>query len=257
MQYPINSPLSGARYFVEGVRLLLHPKLRAYILIPLLVNIALFVVLTGALIYYIGVFQDGLHIDVPDWLQVVADFLLHLLSLVLIVLVLIIYAYSFNIITNIIAAPFYGMLAEKAEELLTGTKIESEPLVRMIPRVFKRELKKLLYFIIRGILISLIMLLVGLTVPVVGTFLAPLIGLAWSAWCMTLQYADYPADNHRCSFTAIRRKLAQRSMSSFGFGGMITACSVIPVLNIIAMPAAVTGGTIYWLNELRDCPCKY
>lgn len=257
MEYPANNPITGARYFIDGIRLLLHPRLRAYTLVPLVVNVALFVVLTSALITYVGAFTDGIHLNVPDWLQVAADFLLHLLSLVLIVFVLIIYGYSFNIITNVIAAPFYGLLAERAEEILTGRKPEPEPLSHMIPRVFRRELKKLLYFIVRGILVTLIMLLVGLTIPVVGSILAPLIGLAWSAWCMTLQYADYPADNHRCSFTAVRRKLSDRSLSSFGFGGMITACSVVPVLNIIAMPAAVTGGTLYWLNELKDCHCKY
>ncbi|TVZ40768.1 CysZ protein [Alteromonadaceae bacterium 2753L.S.0a.02] len=257
MQYPNNNLISGARYFLDGVRLLWHPRLRAYILVPLLVNIALFVVLTSVLISYIGTFGNGVTLDVPDWLQVVVDFLLDLLSFVLVVMVLVVYAYSFNIITNVIAAPFYGLLAEKAEEVLTGAPVDTEPLSSMIPRVFKRELKKLLYFIVRGFLVMLMMLLVGLTVPVVGGMLAPLIGLAWSAWCMTLQYADYPADNHRCSFTAVRKKLSQRSMSSFGFGGMITACSVVPVINIFAMPAAVTGGTIYWLNELRDCPCKY
>ncbi|SMF54330.1 CysZ protein [Alteromonadaceae bacterium Bs31] len=249
---PQNNIFTGASYFIQGVRLLWHPQLRAYILVPLLVNIVLFGVLTSVLISYLGMFSNGFDIEVADWLRPVVDFLLKLLGVVLLILVLIIYAYSFNIITNIIAAPFYGLLAEKAEEVLSGSKPPPEALSSMIPRVLKREIKKLLYFIIRGFLVMLIMLFVGLVIPF-GGLLAPLIGLAWSAWCMTIQYADYPADNNRCSFTRVRKKLWNRLYSCGGFGGMVTAASVVPVINIFAMPAAVTGGTIFWLNELKDC----
>ncbi|WP_185234955.1 sulfate transporter CysZ [Teredinibacter franksiae] len=253
---PKNSFFSGAQYFIQGVKLLWHPQLRPYILVPLVVNIFLFVALTSILISYLGMFTGGISFDVADWLKPVVDFFLALLGFVLIVLVLIIYGYSFNIITNIIAAPFYGLLAEKAEHLLSGKRPAPESLSSMIPRVFKREIKKLLYFIFRGMLVILIMLLVGFAIPGVGGLLAPLIGLAWSAWCMTIQYADYPADNHRCSFTRVRNKLWNSLYSSFGFGGMITACSVIPIVNIVAMPAAVTGGTLFWLNELCQEPCE-
>jgi len=253
IELPSNNLFSGAKYFFFGIRLLWHPQLRPYILVPLLVNILLFAALTSVLIAYLGMFTNGFEIQVADWFQPALDLLLKLLGVVLIILFLIIYAYSFNIITNIIAAPFYGLLAEKAEEVLSGSKPTAEPLKSMIPRVFKREFKKLLYFIIRGILVMLIMLFVGLAIPLIGGIIAPLIGLAWSAWCMTIQYADYPADNHRCSFTRVRGKLWNRKYSSLGFGGMITACSVVPVLNIFAMPAAVTGGTIFWLNELKAC----
>jgi len=250
---PNNNVMTGANYFFQGVRLLWHPKLRAYILVPLLVNIVLFIVLTSALISYLGMFTHGLSFDVADWLKPAVDFFLALLGIVLVVLVLIIYAYSFNIITNIIAAPFYGLLAEKAEELLTGEPLEGEAIGSMVPRVFKREIKKLLYFIMRGLLIMLIMLLISLVIPVVGGLAALAIGLSWNVWCMTIQYADYPADNHRCSFTRTRKKLWNSRYSSFGFGGMITVCSIIPIVNIFAMPAAVTGGTLYWLNELKEC----
>ncbi|WP_075187299.1 sulfate transporter CysZ [Teredinibacter haidensis] len=248
---PRNNLITGANYFFEGVKLLWHPQLRAYTLVPLVVNIILFAILTSVLISYLGMFSDGFAIEVTDWLRPAVDFLLALLGVILVALILIIYAYSFNVITNLIAAPFYGLLAEKAEEILSGKKPPPEPLSHMIPRVLKREIKKLLYFIFRGLLVMLIMLLIGLVIPF-GGFLAPLIGLGWSAWCMTIQYADYPADNNRCSFTRVRTKLSSSLYSSFGFGGMITACSVIPILNIFAMPAAVTGGTIFWLNELSD-----
>ncbi|WP_188149964.1 sulfate transporter CysZ [Teredinibacter waterburyi] len=249
-----NQTASGVNYFFQGARLLWHPSLRAYILVPLLVNIILFVVLTGLLISYLGVFSGALAIEPPNWLawaQPAITLLGRILGAVLIVIALLIYAYSFNIITNIIAAPFYGLLAEKTEELLTGVKPISEPLSAMIPRVLGRELTKLWYFITRGILVTLIMIFLG-TLPIIQ-LLAPLVGLAWGAWCMTIQYADYPADNHKLSFVKLRSNIWQCKYSSTGFGAIVMGCSVIPIFNIFAMPAAVTGGTLFWLNELRDC----
>jgi len=73
---------------------------------------------------------------------------------------------------------------------------------------------------------------------------------------MSIQYADYAADNHRLPFEKMRDALGLKLRSSLGFGGLIVGCSVVPVVNLFAMPAAVTGGTLFWLNELEDCSRK-
>ena len=249
-----NSFVSGIHYFFEGLRLITHPKLRAYILVPLIINIILFLILTAALIHYFGVIMDSIRFDPPAWLpyvELVTDIISVLLGIVIGVLALIIYGYSFNVITNILAAPFYGFLAEKTEYLLTGVKPPPEPIVKMTVRVFFRELSKLLYFLVRSIVVMLIILLIAM-LPIIH-FIAPIIGLVWGAWSMAIQYADYAADNHQRSFLDSRNRLWQKKYSSIGFGGTIMVCSVIPVLNIIALPAAVTGGTLYWINELANC----
>ena len=86
LQAPQNSILTGASYFIEGIRLLWHRQLRAYILVPLLVNVVLFAVLTSVLISYLGMFTNGFDIEVADWLRPVVDFLLKLLGVVLLIL---------------------------------------------------------------------------------------------------------------------------------------------------------------------------
>lgn len=242
-----NNLLSGASYFVEGVKLIWHPKLRVYILVPLLVNICLFVLLTGTLVHFTGGAIETVMAELPSWLAPLA----WLAWIIIGVLLLIVYGYSFNMITNILAAPFYGFLAQKAEEIITGQPLPEESLWKMVPRVMGRELSKLIYFLTRGIIITLVILLLA-TIPLVN-FLAPVIGIAWGAWSMTIQYSDYPADNHQRSFKILRKKLWTKAFSSFGFGGMVMGCSIIPVVNIFAMPAAVVGGTLFWLNELKKC----
>ncbi|WP_370981368.1 sulfate transporter CysZ [Agaribacterium sp. ZY112] len=251
---PINCPnnniISGARYMFEGARLLMHPKLRPYILVPLLINCLLFFVLTSVLLsYFWTVFNEGtgwIPESIQPWVEPFAWFVWFIVG----VFFLIIYGYSFNVITNIVAAPFYGLLAENTEKLLTGTEPPPESLGRMIPRVLMREFSKLLYFLGRGFLVILLMIMLGF-IPVIQ-LLAPLIGMLWGAWSMAIQYADYPADNHQVRFSHMRLSLWNRMGSSLGFGSCIMTCSVIPIVNIFAMPAAVTGGTLFWLKELNE-----
>ena len=243
---PGNSLVSGCNYFFEGARLVWHPALRPYLLVPLLVNLVLFVLLTWWLFqFWNGLSHDGLN-DLSPWLKPIASVLLAILG----VLVLILYGYSFNLITNILAAPFYGKLAEKAEHVLTGSAPAPEPLSRMIPRVMGRELQKLFYFITRGLLVFIIVVIMGF-IPVIN-MLAPVVGLVWAMWCLSIQYVDYQADNHQWPFIRLRRQLWARGFSSLGLGGVVMGASMIPIINIFAMPAAVVAGTIFWLNELED-----
>lgn len=240
-----NNLITGAHYFIDGIHLLWRRELRPYILVPLAVNLLLFAVLTIALFHYFGALLEWLQNFLPTWLK----WLAWLAWVVLGAMVLLVYGYSFNLITTIIAAPFYGLLAEKVEVLVTGKGPPSESLLRMVPRVTWRELIKLTYFVVRGIFIILLMILVAF-LPVIN-IAAPLIGLLWSAWSMAIQYADYPADNHRLPFDTLRYRLRNNIYSTLGFGGMVMGCSVVPILNIFAMPAAVTGGTLLWLNEVK------
>lgn len=249
LNYPDNNWITGARYMIDGARLLWHPKLRIYILVPLLVNCLLFVALTfTALSYYWAVVGAG-DSFIPSWMQPIIEPFKWFVWFIVAVIFLIGYAYSFNLITNIIAAPFYGFLAEASEKVLTGKSLPEESLGAMLVRVLLRELNKLLYFLGRGILVLLVMVLVGF-IPVLQVA-APLIGIAWGAWSMAIQYADYAADNNKLPFSVMCNALGSRLHSSMGFGGCVMACSVIPIVNIFAMPAAVTGGTLFWLNELK------
>ncbi len=243
-----NNVISGARYFVRGLSLLLHPKLRWFVLVPIAINCVLFVGLTTVLLQYFGQLADW-QLPLPEILQFLEKTLKWVAWFLIVVVLLIAYGYSFNIITNIFAAPFYGVLSQRVEELATGNAVDDEPLLRMIPRTMLRELKKLLYFITRGLFVFLVMLLLGLTF--ILNFLVPVVGTLWSAWSMAIQYVDYAADNHQTDFAVLRKMLRKRRYSSIGFGGAVMACSMVPFFNIIAMPAAVIGGTLFWINEIQ------
>ncbi|WP_299978994.1 sulfate transporter CysZ [uncultured Pseudoteredinibacter sp.] len=244
----INNVQSGANYLLNGARLMLHPKLRIFVLIPILVNIVIFMLTTAALFAQFTAATQWLTDFLPDWLS----FLANILVGIAVVMVLLIYGYSFSLLTNIIAAPFYGVLAEKVEELVTGESIEGEPLSQMIPRTIWREMGKLWYFITRGLAVMLCLLALSF-IPLLN-LLVPILSFAWAIWTISVQYVDYPADNHKVSFKDLRARLWKNKYSTYGLGGLGTLGAMIPLLNIIVLPAAVCGGTLYWLKELRENP---
>lgn len=69
---------------------------------------------------------------------------------------------------------------------------------------------------------------------------------------MSLQFLDYPMDNHRLSFNDVKEAARERRLSSMGFGGLVALCTGIPVVNFFIVPAAVVGATLLWCEELRE-----
>jgi CysZ protein len=66
---------------------------------------------------------------------------------------------------------------------------------------------------------------------------------------MAIQYIDYPADNHKLGWNEMLAWLRQKRWQSMSFGGMVYLVLLIPVVNILMMPAAVAGATLFWVRE--------
>jgi CysZ protein len=239
------SPSTAIDYFLAGARLIIQPGYRRFILIPLLVNVLIFIVVTAFLFNAFGdTFAQILEWS-PNWLDWFAWVLWPLLAFIF----LVVYGYSFNIITNFLAAPFFGLLAEKIEAQLTGVAPPEEPWSQLIPRTLQREAIKLWYFVSRGFLVLLVFIVLFF-IPGANV-LGALIAAIWSCWCMAVQYSDYPADNHQLSFRELRRRLNQKPLTSYSYGGIILLGSMVPILNIFVTPIAVAGATFYWVKEIK------
>ncbi len=241
-----NHLINGLTYLTRGAQLILHPKLRWFVLVPVLINIVLFVIITGLLIGQFGLALNWLLGGLPGWL----DFLAWILWLLFSIVLLIVYGYSFSMITNIIAAPFYGVLADRTEALLKGKGADDEPLRTMIPRTLGREMTKLWYFLVRGVAILILTFILS-WIPLLN-FLVPVIIFIWGAWSMAIQYVDYAADNHQTPFANMRHRLSTQKYSSVGFGGLVMLGTMLPLANIFVIPIAVVGGTVFWIEELED-----
>lgn len=235
----------GLGYLGEGFHLIRQPGLRLFVLLPIAINIVLFAVL----FYFMAEGFSALIATamgwLPDWnwLQSL-DWLFWILYGAVILLML---AYGFVIVANLIGSPFYGYLAELTEKHLTGQEVTTEDgwatIVKDIPRALWREVQKILYYLPRAIGLFMI----GL-VPVVN-LVAAVLWFLFNSWMMALQYVDYPADNHRVSFPTLRRTLGGSRLSALGFGLPVALAAMVPLLNLVVVPAAVCGATAFWVRE--------
>jgi CysZ protein len=236
-----NNPLAGAVFFLRGMRLIFAPGIRAYVIVPLLVNVLLF----SALIYFGAArFRGLLDWLLPDWLEWLTILLLPLFVIAALVIVF----FSFSLIGNLIAAPFNGLLAEAVECQITGVPIPGGGLKKMLlelGRTLVSELRKLAYIVLRGIPVLVLFLIPGLNLA------APFVWILFGAWMLAISYVDYPMGNHGLSFPEQRRRLGQHRYLAFGFGAAAMGALAIPLVNFLVIPAAVAGATILWIERLQ------
>ena len=238
----VKPSLSGVHYFLQGFDLIRQPKLRPFVLIPLLVNLMLFSVSFYFLFQQIDVWLVQLEASL-DWLS----WLVYIIKPLAFILILLVFGFFFGAIANIIAAPFNGLLAEQTELLLSNKPMPASSIKDIlldIPRVLTRELKKIKYYIPRAIGLLLLFF-----VPVVGQTVAPVLWFIFTAWMLAIQYADYTFDNNKVGFDEMRSELSSNRMQSLSFGSMVALCQSIPVVNFMIMPVAVCGATAMWVSN--------
>ena len=235
---------NGASYLIDGARLLKQPTLIPFVAIPLLVNICIFATLITLTIGAIGDTLDQWINKIPDWLSFLRALIWPLVALTLAIIT----GYLFTVVAILIASPFNALLAEKAEELITGKPVAGlEGFAQAIvsfPRALWRELMKFAYYLP----LVLVVFVLSLIPPI--TAVAPVLWFLLAAWMMAVQYVDYPMDNHKLGLAEVKKVLRERRLSSLGFGGLVALVSGIPILNFFVVPAAVCGATLFWCEEL-------
>lgn len=235
---------AGMRHLLVGFRLLSKPGIRGFVLIPLAINAVLFIAAIYFLSHYFGAWMEQLLGWLPDWLSFVESILWLLFAL----LVLVIVAFTFTVLANLIAAPFNGFLAEAVERHLTGRTASNSQrsLAVEISRSLGRELLKMRYYLPR--LLGLVVL--GF-IPVLNSA-SPILWALFSIWMMSMQYLDYPMDNNNVVFADMRKLLAERRMTTFGYGATVLLATMVPVVNWVVMPSAVAGATALWLEDYQQ-----
>jgi CysZ protein len=238
--------ISGIHYFAQGWRLISRPGIRRFVILPLLVNILLMGGAFWWLFNRIGHWIPQLMSHIPSWLQ----WLSYLLWPVIVLSILLVFSYLFSTIANIIAAPFSGLLAEQLEASLTGKLLPDAGLwgiVKDLPRIMAREWQKLAYYLPRAL-----GLLVLYFIPGIGQTVAPVLWFMFSAWMLSIQYCDYPFDNHKVSFQKMRSSLRQDKIDNLQFGALVSLFTMIPFLNLVILPVAVCGATAMWVDRYRE-----
>jgi CysZ protein len=238
--------MQGAGYLVEGAKMLTDPRLRLFVIIPLVVNIVIFGSMIGVTVTWISDMMTRMLAAIPSWL----DFIEWILWPLIVLTLGLVTGYLFTAVALIIASPFNALLAEKAEELITGQPVDAlegfKAALMGVPRGIVREIAKLLYYVPMAAFVLLLTFIPGLNA------ISPVLWFLLGAWMMSIQFVDYPMDNHQLGFADVKEAVRSRRLSSMGFGGLVALCTSIPIVNFFVVPAAVVGATILWTRELNQ-----
>ena len=234
--------MNGIDCFVQGFGLVKKPGLRRYVIVPALINAAVLGLMIALTASEFSPWVEKLIAYLPEWLF----FLSWLIRMLAYIIVIFILFYLFTIVANIVSSPFNALLSIKVEEALIGKSLVSNISMWVIlPRAIMRELSKLRYLLPR-----LLGLLVLSVIPGINV-VAPFLWVLFSGWMMAIQYTDYAADNNEVSFKELRQRLARNRIDSVLFGVPAYLMLAIPVLNLLLLPVAVAGGTVFWVKNLR------
>ena len=220
-----------------------RPGIRAYVVAPLLINVVLF----AGLIYFSASWLVDFARDMlPGWLE----FLAWILVPTYVLAVFMAGFYTFNIVANLLAAPFNGLLAQAVERHLTGRSPRSadggwRTFFRDLGATLVAEVRKLVYVAVRSLPLLVLFVIPGINV------VAPVVWMVVGAWMLAITYVDYPMANHGIEFEELLARLRARRLLGFGFGGAAMTALAVPVLNFFVIPCAVAGATAMWVEQLQ------
>ncbi|MBB3190040.1 sulfate transporter CysZ [Halomonas cerina] len=226
----------------RGTRLVYTRGLRRYVFLPILVNLLVYAAMLAYVLTHFGGWLDSWMAMVPGWL----DWLSWLIWPLFVVSLVLIVFFTFSLVTHLIAAPFYGFLAEKVETVATGrAPRDDRGLAKTALDALGREMVKLAYILPR----MAVLFVIG-WIPVLN-LISPLLWLAFSAWIMAITYLDYPMDNNQVSFRDMRRRLSARWWPTLTYGGWVTLITWLPLANLFLLPGAVAASVLMWDRHYR------
>ena len=230
-----NAPLVAISFLGKGLQLLTHEKLRAFVIIPVLINIVLYSIAFFVSFHYV---EQAIAQFIPDWLQWLSWLLLPLFFIIFFVVSF----FSFTVLANLIASPFYGLLSARALSLIDdNAQVVELPVMQVIVA----ESKRLLYIILRMLPLVFLSFL-----PVIN-LIAPIAWAIFGAWMLAMEFMAYPLENAGLLFQEQRDLLKSVRVGALSFGGATMLGLSLPVINIVIGSAAVIGATLY-IHEMRE-----
>lgn len=225
--------LTGPAYLLEGFRRLPLLGLRRYVVMPVLGNVLVILLAAVALFF-------GLDWLLDRWLPDQFDWVRYLVFPLVAAALLVVAMLGFTLLAALLLSPFLGRLAAEVEKLDGVTPQELPPAGwwNGLRADMALELRRLAY--IATCLLGV--LLLGLT-PLLNLLAAP-VGVLVSSWLLAVEYAGNPLGNHKQSLRDQLNLLRSARWKVVGFGVASFACSLVPVINFVVVPASVIGMTL-------------
>ncbi|MGW0805128.1 EI24 domain-containing protein [Nonomuraea sp. NPDC002799] len=153
---------------------------------------------------------------------------------------------TFVALTLAIGEPFYEKLSAAADTLETA---EEQPWWRTLPRSIRDSLVTLFW-----VLLFTIPLFVLGFVPVVGQTVVPVLGAALSGFFLTVELTTLALERRGMARKQRFALLRANKASALGFGVAVFLLFLVPLVAVIAMPAAVAGAALLVRTRLSPTP---
>ncbi|AKJ94772.1 hypothetical protein TVD_05030 [Thioalkalivibrio versutus] len=215
----------------RGLARVFDPGLRGLVIGPLIINILVVIGLATAA----GVGFEAL---LAAWLPGGWDWLAWLLWPLFALALLVAFGVSAVALAAIIASPFSGPLAYR-----TARGLGHEP--RQPARSFLGEmghatvtaLRKAGYYGLLFIPVLLITVIPGLNL------LAPIAWFTFGSWVLAVEFLEAPLANDGLAFAEVRKTVRAHRLETLSFGAGTTLLAMVPLVNLLLVPAAVIGAT--------------
>lgn len=222
--------ISVVSSLLKGFKLLTTPALRPFVLIPLFINLVLYSMALVLGYFYLNHLVAQMIPDTLHWLT-------WLIYPLFFISFCFIGFFTFSLLANLIAAPFYAKLAAKTLEVIGVSNFERvEPSVK---KVWLAELQRLRYS-----LTHTLPLLILFVIPVVN-LIAPILWFGFSAWCVALEFFGYAQENRGVLFPEQQTQLKAMKFHALSFGSLVTLGQSLPIINIVIAPVAVIAATLH------------
>lgn len=157
-------------------------------------------------------------------------------ALVIVVGALALAASTFVGLTLAVGEPFYARIWREAELMLGGSVPDGE-------LGTWRAARDAVVLMVVGVAASVVVVVVGL-LPLVGTVVGALLGLAVSGWLLASDLLARPLEARGLDAAQRTALTRGRRSSVLGFGVTVQAFFLAPLGAVIVMPAAVVGATM-------------
>lgn len=225
-----NNPAYAIDCLLKGLKLLFSPQLRKFIIIPILINLVLYGI--AFMLGYVYLADLILHF-IPSWLS----WLEWLIWPLFFISFSIAGFFTFTLVANLMASPFYSRLSVKTLALISNQTEQSEE--QPVSHVIWAETKRMSYLLSRSLPLLLLFIIPGLNL------MAPFVWVLFGAWGMGLEFMAYPLEARGILFPQQKEMAKNRRLAMLSFGGIVLVGLTLPFLNLIIAPAAVIGATIY------------
>lgn len=230
--------LRGLRSYSQALDVLSRYNLWSYMLIPGLISLVLGGAAIGVAVSYADDLGSLLTSYYPfEFGRGIVEAAAAIVSGLLMVVVFLL---LFKYIVMVLVAPFMGLLSEQIESKLTGRPGPDFDLVQMLADVW-RGLRVALRNLLRELVLTLGITLLGFIVPVIGNAISALLIFLVQAYYAGFGNMDYTLERKRFGLGDSVAFVRQHRWVAIGNGSLFVLLLLVPVLGIFVAPTIGTA----------------